>query len=208
MQTKEIKKYLILDEVSSEYEVKRNRFIGIVSQLTDTDDIKSILKKVRSAHPKARHICHAYIVNTNGKLSQGSSDDGEPQGTAGRPMLQILEYSNLIDVLAIVIRYSSGVKLGAAGLIRTYSKVVKDSIDLAQLIPLTKLVNLLLSFEYSLENDVRNVLRKNDVSLMKEDYTMGVSFVVEVDEESLNSLKETLINVTKGRITIEECEVD
>jgi uncharacterized YigZ family protein len=204
MQTNDIKKYFILDEVSTEYEIKRNRFISYLIAISDTSDVKATLKQLRIEHPKARHVCHAYLLNDGNKVTQASSDDGEPQGTAGRPMLQNLEYSNLINVLAVVVRYSSGIKLGASGLIRTYSRVVKDAIEIANLIPVTKFKKIVIEFGYSVESNIRSILRTEEVVVVSESYNSMVELIVELPEESYDGLKTRLVDVARGKIKIKD----
>ena len=115
--------YSIVSEYIKELEVEHSRFIGIIKPLTNKEDIKQEITKIKKRYPKAKHYCYAGIIGD----FQKSSDDGEPQGTAGRPMLDLLIKNNFSNVLLVVVRYFGGTLLGAARLLRTY-------VDMANLV--------------------------------------------------------------------------
>ena len=111
----------------NEIVIKNSRFITLLIPVFDDTDINKIFEEVKLEYPKATHYCYAYITKTFKK----ASDDGEPGGTAGMPMLNVLEKEGMINTLAITIRYFGGIKLGAGGLVRAYSKSVRDAINSA-----------------------------------------------------------------------------
>ena len=114
----------IIDNYQNEIIIKNSRFITLLFKFYDNDDLSKFIEIAKKEYPKATHYTYAYITESYKK----SSDDGEPGGTAGVPMLSLLEKENLINVLAITIRYFGGIKLGAGGLVRAYSKSVRDAI--------------------------------------------------------------------------------
>lgn len=109
---------------TSQLEIKKSKFIGLYYEVTTIEEITQILASLKKEHKKARHIPYAYKINNNVK----KSDDKEPSGTAGLPILNIIEKNNLNNCLIIVIRYFGGIKLGAGGLIRAYSSAAKEAI--------------------------------------------------------------------------------
>ena len=106
----------IKNEATSLYEIERSEFYGYVYPVESEEEAKKVIEQTRKAHPKARHCCYAYIANK----TQKSSDDGEPKGTAGRPLLELLNQYQLENVILLVVRYFGGIKLGAGRLLRSY----------------------------------------------------------------------------------------
>lgn len=105
----------------NEIVINKSRFIGIMQELTCEQDIEEVLKNVRAEHKKATHVCYAYVYNID-KVLEKCSDDGEPNGTAGAPILGVIKKRGVKNVIVIVVRYFGGIKLGAGGLVRAYSK--------------------------------------------------------------------------------------
>ena len=125
--------FVIRDDCNNEIIIKNSRFITFLIKINNLEQIQSNLEKLKKDYPKATHYCYAYIINSNKK----SSDDGEPSGTAGIPILNVLEKEKLTNILCIVIRYFGGIKLGASGLVRAYTKSVKEALNKVKKIKLT-----------------------------------------------------------------------
>ena len=117
--------YYILDRVVNEIGISRSNFITLLIPITSTIEVKGILESLKKEYPKATHYCYAYVIDNYVKFS----DDGEPQGTAGKPMLGVLESKKINNVLAVVIRYFGGIKLGAGGLLIAYVNSVSNAIE-------------------------------------------------------------------------------
>ena len=130
--------------------IKNSRFITIIYNINDINDIDKYLKLVKDKYKDATHYCYAYILPNNIKCS----DDGEPSGTAGKPILDVLTKHNLNFVLAIVVRYFGGIKLGAGGLIRAYSKCISTCLKNAELTKLILGKNIDIYFTYKDINDI------------------------------------------------------
>ena len=120
------KTVLISDE--TELEIKKSRFINMVFHIETEEEADAILAEIRKKHYKATHVCWAYVLNTNPRR-QKASDDGEPSGTAGKPILEVIDHRDLKDVLVVVIRYFGGIKLGTGGLIRAYGGGASDVLN-------------------------------------------------------------------------------
>lgn len=116
--------------VTHEFEVKRSRFIGWVARATTEEEARAVIAAAREEYPDARHHCSAFIVHQDGAQPiERSSDDGEPSGTAGKPMLEVLKGSGMQDVVAVAIRYFGGIKLGTGGLVSAYTESVADTLE-------------------------------------------------------------------------------
>lgn len=129
-----MKDYLsVAAEAECEYVIERSRFITHIAPVDGEEEAKAFVEKIRKAHSLATHNCYAYIADENG-LKQKFSDDGEPQGTAGMPMLEVLKSHGLKKCATVVTRYFGGVKLGAGGLVRAYAKAAADGVRAAKIV--------------------------------------------------------------------------
>ncbi|MBO8427295.1 MAG: YigZ family protein [Firmicutes bacterium] len=147
-------KFVISKEVSSYLEVEKSKFIGIGNYFKNPLEVNYFLEKLRKEHPKARHICYAYIIGNEKKFS----DDGEPSGTAGKPILSILENNNLDYSAIFVIRYFGGTLLGSSRLLRTYLESAKEVINKAKLLKLEKVNLVKISISYPIYNSIKYLL--------------------------------------------------
>ncbi|MBS1169848.1 MAG: hypothetical protein H6R01_766 [Burkholderiaceae bacterium] len=143
--------HTIADAVGSELLIKKSRFIGCVQPVADRASAQAIVAGLREQHPAADHVCWALLAGGQ----SAAVDDGEPSGTAGRPMLDVLRHQDLEGVLATVVRYYGGVKLGAGGLVRAYTDCVAQALKTAQKIPIIKMSILQCAIPYSLEGLLR-----------------------------------------------------
>src|SRR6478736_6224430 len=146
----------------SELVVKKSRFIGCVQPVADRAGAQAVVQSLRVAHPAAAHVCWALMAGGQ----SAANDDGEPGGTAGRPMLEVLRHQDLDGVLATVVRYWGGVKLGAGGLVRAYTDAVAQALLTAEKVPLVKLKTLRCVLPYALEGMVRRELELAGAQLL------------------------------------------
>ena len=174
--------YTIKDNKENVLIIKNSRFITILCKINSVDDVNNYLEKIKKKYPKATHYCYGYIIEDYKK----SSDDGEPSGTAGVPILNVLEKENINKVLAVVVRYFGGIKLGAGGLVRAYSKSVKSSLDKQNLISLIpgKLVEI--TFDYSNQKQIDYILK--DSIIIKQDFQEQIKYQVLIKNENLDKL--------------------
>lgn len=182
---------------TAEIEVKRSRFIGHVERVTNEDEARAVIERIRKQHWDARHNCSAFILGPERDV-QRSNDDGEPSGTAGAPMLEVLRGREVSDVVAVVTRYFGGVLLGAGGLVRAYSDSVRAALDDAGVLQrrLMKLVDVVVDHADAgrLEND----LRARDVSMLGVDYAEKATLHVAVPAAELEALAGVLAELTGG----------
>ena len=174
--------YTIKGIETNEIEIKKSKFITKLFRVNNINEANTILTNIKKEYNDATHCCYAYIVDNIKK----SSDDGEPSGTAGIPILQVLEKQNLNYVLCVVIRYFGGIKLGAGGLVRAYTKSVSDLIkyvELIELIPGFK-VKLITSYE---EQKKLDYILKN-INLEKV-FDNNVIYLINISKDSLNLIQ-------------------
>ena len=175
--------YVIEKDCENEIIIKNSRFITILIKINDKDKVNSFLQDIKIKYPKATHYCYGYIINDYKK----SSDDGEPSGTAGIPILNVLEKENITNVLAIVVRYFGGIKLGAGGLVRAYSKAVREAIKNSNLIELANGKKIEINFNYSDEKNINYILKEEQI--IKKDYSDKVTYIALIKDNILEKLK-------------------
>lgn len=178
----------IKNNFSSTIIVEKSTFITELIKLNDVSLVKEELLKIREKYKDATHYCYAYIIDENKK----SSDDGEPGGTAGVPMMEVLNKFELNYILCIVIRYFGGIKLGAGGLVRTYRKSVAETLKKVDIIELIDGYNLTIEVAYNRQNELEHLLTKN----YSKKYQEKVIYEALCSEEEREILKEKF-NITK-----------
>ena len=172
----------IKNNTINEIIIKNSRFICLLIKINSVD-INDILDKIKSDYPKATHYCYAYLYND----IQRFNDDGEPGGTAGMPMLNVLLKEELSNVLCVVIRYFGGIKLGAGGLVRAYTKSVTECLKVTDLMDLEEGYKVRLKFNYNDEKQVKYLLK--DSTVLNEKYDLDVEYLVLVNNDVLDNLK-------------------
>lgn len=164
--------------VRSDLIVKKSRFIGCVEPVADRAAALAIVEALRRQHPGATHVCWALLAGGQ----SAANDDGEPGGTAGRPMLEVLRRQDLEGVLATVVRYFGGVKLGAGGLVRAYTDSVAQALLDAHKVPLRKTLRLQCTVPYAMEGLLRRELQLARATLLRVEHGDAVAFGFEVSE--------------------------
>lgn len=193
-----MKGYLVpRGEGISEYVEKKSRFIGCVFPVTSEPEAKEILDRVRKQHYDARHNCWCYILKTGQKRY---SDDGEPQGTAGQPMLNVFEREGVVDVLCVVTRYFGGILLGAGGLCRAYTKAAKDALDAAGIAKMQPWLREQFDIPYALFERVKLLLAQINGVLETAQYGAGVSVTCRIPEAADEQLRTALRELSSGSV--------
>lgn len=171
--------YTIKENSKYELIVKNSRFITLLYKVSSWSDALDILDKVREEYPDATHYCYGFIADE----IERCSDDGEPSGTAGMPILKVLKANNLNYILGIVIRYFGGIKLGAAGLIRAYSKGVANAIKENQLKELVKGINLEITFNWENLKQIDYLLK--DVKINEKTFLDSIKYNIDIPDDLL-----------------------
>ena len=173
--------YIIDKNIKKELIIKNSRFITILLKITDKNEINELITNLKDEYPKATHYCYAYIIDNYKK----ASDDGEPGGTAGMPILNILEKNDLTNVLAVVVRYFGGIKLGAGGLVRAYSKSVRDTLEEIKLIELEKGTKIKLEISYEEQKNIDYILKNSTIT--NKDFTNKIIYEVLINNKWYNT---------------------
>jgi uncharacterized YigZ family protein len=182
--------------VHSDLVIKKSRFIGCVQAVPDRAAAQAIVAQLRREHPQAAHVCWAFLAGGQ----SAANDDGEPGGTAGRPMLEVLRRQELEGVLATVVRYFGGVKLGAGGLVRAYTDAVAQALLQADKLPLRKSVNLRCAVPYALEGMVRRELQHAHAQLGAVTHGDHVEFAFSVTDDAVRELTARLNESGQGAL--------
>ncbi len=200
-----IMEYEILENGEGKIVEKKSTFIGAIASVHSEEEALSFIAEKKKEHYDARHNCFAYLIGDKNELIR-SSDDGEPSGTAGRPMLDVLLGANVHNVCAVVTRYFGGVLLGTGGLVRAYTKATEEGLAACTLLERHEGFHLSLDIDYGLLGKVQYLLNEKNIFIAGSAYSDRVVFHVYVDEEEVESLKKELINQTNAQIKIEEIE--
>ena len=180
----------------SELIIKKSRFIGCVQPMTDRASAQQVVDGLRREHPGAAHVCWALLAGGQ----SAAVDDGEPSGTAGRPMLDVLRHQELEGVLATVVRYFGGVKLGAGGLVRAYTDAVAQALLGAEKLPLQRTLRLGCRVPYALEGLVRRALHDAGAALGAVRHGEAVELEFSVTEDAAAALQLRLNEAGQGQL--------
>ena len=173
--------------VQSEINVKKSQFICSLVPTRTKKESKEVIQKLNQQYAEATHNCTAYIASDG----EGFDDDGEPGGTAGKPMINVLRKNELHNVTAVVTRYFGGIKLGAGGLVRAYSKSVMEAIGEAEILEIEEYEIYTITFEYSEIKTADTEVRNNSLEVIDKDYSDKVSYdVVSKDERDIEKIFE------------------
>ena len=172
----------ISSNVSNEIVINKSRFITFLFRVDSLDDINKYNEELSIKYKDSTHVCFAYVLDNIKRFS----DDGEPGGTAGMPILNVLENKNLNHVLCCVVRYFGGIKLGAGGLVRAYSNCCSEVVELAKIVELIPGNLCSISFKYDDTKSIDKLL--NDCEIVSKDYSDVVTYVFKADSDFINSL--------------------
>ncbi|MGB3330328.1 MAG: YigZ family protein [Thermomicrobiales bacterium] len=184
-----------------EIEIKRSRFIGALARVASEDEARAFIAARKKLHWDANHNCSAYIVGDRGQF-QRTSDDGEPSGTAGVPMLSVLQRNELTDVVAVVTRYFGGTLLGAGGLIRAYGQSVSEALAVSGMVEAQPRLIVAIEATYDGAGRLENALRSTEFILQDVEYGGTVVFTLQTSAEELPILQTWVAETTNG-----SCEV-
>ena len=176
------------------YTEKRSKFIAYAIPILSTDDVKSEIDKLKKEYYDARHICWAYMLGAD-RLEFRSNDDGEPSGTAGKPILGQINSNELTNILVAVVRYFGGIKLGTSGLIVAYREAAADAIREADIIEKTVDLRISFGFEYSFMNDVMKIVKDLEPAILDQSYDMDCSMTLEIRKAKFGELRNRLEKV-------------
>ena len=175
----------IKENITNEIVINKSRFITTLIKINNIDEIKNKLAEIQKTYKDATHYCYAYIINNKEKCS----DNGEPSGTAGLPILNVLKQNNLTNILCIVIRYFGGIKLGAGGLIRAYSTSTSEALNKTKIVNLINGYNLTIEFPYENLKQINYLLKNIDI---KKDYQTNIIYNFNIEENKFKQIENEL----------------
>ena len=182
-------------------EIKKSRFICHAKRVYSEEEARAFITAIKKEHYKATHNCSAFIIGERSEIKR-TSDDGEPSGTAGVPMLGVLENHNLTNVCVVVTRYFGGIKLGAGGLIRAYAGSVALAVKEIGIVEIKEQAGIQIQMSYSQYQEYGNFLKEHNLMELETNFTDQVDTIIFVDKEDKEDTKATLIEFFNGKVIL------
>lgn len=183
----------IKDDVKNEIVIQKSKFICFLIKVNSLEEIDLNISKIKKEYPNATHYCFAYVLDSKYK----ASDDGEPSNTAGIPILNVLKFKNLNHILAIVVRYFGGIKLGTGGLVRAYTKSITNALEKTMIKPIEEKLKISLIFNHSKIKKINYILSKYEV-IPKKEFDNYVKYTINIPLNKkncfINEINEHIIN--------------
>ena len=186
------------DSIETLYEIQKSKFITHLRHVDSEEDARAFIQSMKKKYFDARHNCSAYVLGESAD-KQKSNDDGEPGGTAGNPILEVIRKNDLTNVVVVVTRYFGGIKLGAGGLIRAYSHAAVLGVESATVLAMTPFIQLDAAVSYDLLATVEHWMRQNEIRSLEADYAETVSLHLLIEPANLEAVQAALIDLTAGR---------
>lgn len=191
----------IRDYGEDSFEEKKSEFIGYAKRVESEEEAKEFVSMVKGKHKQARHNCYAYVIGKNMEI-QRYSDDGEPQGTAGIPILEVIKKNNITDCAIVITRYFGGILLGTGGLTRAYKKGASISIKNAGKIEKVQGITIGAEIDYDFLGKIQYLCAQNEWYMDNIKYSESVNFEIIAKKENVDNIEKELINNTSGKIKI------
>jgi len=191
--------YTIKSFGSHEKIVQKSRFITYINRAESEKEAIEFIQQIKKKHYDATHNCSAYIIGENDEI-QKANDDGEPSGTAGIPMLEVLKKRNLKNVVVVVTRYFGGIKLGAGGLIRAYGSATSEGIDAVGIVKRTLMQIIYAAFDYSYIGKIENEIRNTPYKIKETTYTDQVEMAIYAEIGKKEDFVKWITNLTNGNV--------
>lgn len=188
-------------ETTHEIVIQRSRFICTLKRIDGFDDALSFVKSVKKKYSDATHNCYAFISNAQG-TEQRFSDDGEPQGTAGQPMLEVLKKKEIFMTAAVVTRYFGGVKLGAGGLVSAYTRAVAETVENAKIVKNVVGVSLEIKCGYEMYNALLQALKDKVFATLSTDFADNVKMTIAVPKEDADNIEKDITCALLGQVSV------
>ncbi|WP_440894760.1 YigZ family protein [Amphibacillus sp. Q70] len=198
-----LKKYLTVQlQGQAEIVIQKSRFIGHIQRTETEEEAQAFIQKIKKEHSQATHNCSAYLIGEHDQI-QKANDDGEPSGTAGVPMLEVLKKNGLKDTCVVVTRYFGGIKLGAGGLIRAYSKTTSAALQETGIVKRQLMKQVSITIAYPLLGKIENELRQKKYIIETIDYLEQVSFHVLVEVNQLDAFTTWITDLTSDQANLD-----
>ncbi len=197
---------IIKDGSTGEIVEKKSRFICELRYVETEEEAENFIKEKKKQYHDARHNCSCYIVGSENPIKK-SSDDGEPSGTAGRPMLEVIEGEGIYNIACVVTRYFGGVLLGTGGLVRAYQAATKEALENARILSMITVEELLIEVDYNNWGKLDNLFRDEGIIIDNIDYAENVKVVALVPVEKSQKIYDKVVEMTCGKVTAKRGDV-
>ncbi|MBO4980492.1 MAG: YigZ family protein [Lachnospiraceae bacterium] len=194
---------MLLEGGEGEIIEKKSRFIATVAKCGTEEEAVAFIEQIKKKYWDARHNCSAFVIGSRGELTR-CSDDGEPSGTAGRPMLEVLLGEEIRNVVVVVTRYFGGTLLGTGGLVRAYSQAVKEGLKACRIGTMRYGCQLLVETDYNGVGKILYLLGQQGIEPMESDYGESVSLQIRIPVQLEESLIKAMVEATNGRVKVEK----
>lgn len=188
----------IADFYTTEIEIKHSRFIASAKRVTSKEEAQAFLKEISKKYSDATHNCYAYIADIEGREFK-FSDDGEPSGTAGQPILEVIKKNSISEICVVVTRYFGGIKLGASGLVGAYTEASAKLVKECDKVEMRLSALLTVSVDYSLLGKIEYLLGVMGAGIENKEFGLDVKLIVSVDSQRVDELNIALREATKGK---------
>ena len=190
---------------SFELEEKKSRFIAHIEPVTTEDEAANFIQMMKKQYYDARHNCYAFVIGDNSEIVR-SSDDGEPSGTAGRPILEVLRSEGITDTVCVDTRYFGGTLLGPRRLVRAYQGATKGALNNSVILDKKEGIKFTISCDYTDVGKLQYHFSTKGIRIISSDYGASVSFNIVVESDSFDTIKKDLTELTSGKVIIDNIE--
>lgn len=191
--------YKTIDEIyEGVYTEKKSKFIAIAIPVRSVDEIKTHLEYYQKKYYDARHVCYAYMLGHERKDFR-ANDNGEPSGTAGKPILGQINSNELTDILVLVVRYFGGIKLGTGGLVVAYKAATIEALSNASFVEKTVNETVQITFEYPFMNDIMRIVKEDEPEILSQTYDMDCTMMLSIRKSAMAKMKSKLLKVETAR---------
>jgi len=197
-----MEEFTLSSKSEGKYHEKGSIFSALAIPVSAIAEVKANLQQLKEQFPDASHICYGYRIKERGRLDEFSTDAGEPKGSSGLPILNVLKRNQIVDAVIFVVRYFGGSKLGIPGLINAYGTAAEETIENAKVKKWAQLERISFIYNYDLHNKVDSILQKFKVNIIKSDFGESIQVELEIDVEKNEELKKELKEASNGTIRV------
>lgn len=191
----------VKNSVTEEEKVEKSRFIVNIKPVSTRGEAEEFFKEIRKQHKEATHNVPAFVLGEK-QQEVWASDDGEPQGTAGAPIVRMLEEEGVTNLCLVVTRYFGGVKLGTGGLVRAYTNIAKAGLIKAEIVEVVEMIQLTVRVEYTYYAGFEQMAKEGRIDIVQDEFTDKVSIKFNLNPETAEEVKQEIMNMTKGTVHI------
>jgi len=197
-----MEEFTLSSKSEGKYHEKGSIFSALAIPVSAIAEVKANLQQLKEQFPDASHICYGYRIKERGRLDEFATDAGEPKGSSGLPILNVLKRNQIVDAVIFVVRYFGGSKLGIPGLINAYGTAAEETIENAKVKKWVQLERISFIYNYDLQNKVDSILQKFKVNIIKSDFGESIQVELEIDVEKNEELKKELKEASNGTIRV------